>query len=66
MQLTAAQTFNRADLIWHDALVDVFGKAAGDARYTDAGKGDAGTALRAAYDNRTAARVEWEATRAAA
>ena len=34
----AYRAFMRADNAWHDELVKVFGKRAGDARYTPEGK----------------------------
>lgn len=39
-----------ADRAWHDELVRNFGKEAGDKRYTAAGKGSAGSLLRALHD----------------
>lgn len=60
---TAATAFNDADLNWHHALVDAFGNDAGQARYEPRGKGEEGTALRAAYEAREAARTAWEAAK---
>jgi hypothetical protein len=59
----AAEAFNTADLVWHNALVEIFGKDAGDMRYTSHGRGAEGTALRAAFDARCAAHDAWLASR---
>jgi hypothetical protein len=39
-----------ADSAWHKLLVEHFGQAAGDKRYTAAGKGEPGSELRQAHD----------------
>lgn len=49
------------DKMWQIALEAQFGKKAGDARYTAAGKGEAGSGLRSAYDARTSAQTAWHA-----
>lgn len=61
--LTTAIAFNDADLVWHHALIDAFGRDAGQARYEPRGRGEDGTPLRAAYDAREAARMAWQANR---
>ena len=43
------------DHAWSVELIRCFGKNAGDARYRPEGRGVPGSALRAAYDARTAA-----------
>lgn len=62
-RMAAATAFNDAELVWHNLLVDTFGKAAGDARYDGRGRGEEGSALRQAYEARDAARQAWEAAR---
>jgi hypothetical protein len=49
------------DNAWQAELVKAFGKHAGDMRYQSPGKGDPGTALRAAYEARMAAQARWHA-----
>ena len=49
------------DQAWQAELVKVFGKRAGDMRYVKAGRGELGSALRAAYEARTAAQEAWHA-----
>lgn len=44
---------------WSAELCKVFGKRAGDVRYTREGQGEPGSTLRAAYDARTAAQNDW-------
>lgn len=61
MKRTAAEIFNAADLDWHHALIDAFGKDAGQVRYEARGAGEPGTPLRAAYDARMAAFRNWRA-----
>ena len=51
----ALQTDNE----WSAELCKVFGKHAGDARYTRQGEGVPGSALRAAYEARQAAQEAW-------
>lgn len=51
-----------ADEAWQQQLVKVFGKGAGDARYVSAGKGEPGSALRAAHDARQQATEAWRAS----
>ena len=46
----------RTDDVWSAELQRLFGKRAGDVRYTPHGKGEPGSALRVAYDAREAAR----------
>lgn len=55
--------FDAADAAWQAELEAAFGKAAGDARYQPHGRGAEGTALRATYEAREAARIAWEAAR---
>lgn len=57
----AAHNFNAADLAWHHALIEAFGRDAGQARYEARGAGDPGTKLRAAYDARMVAFRDWRA-----
>jgi hypothetical protein len=54
--------FQDADDAWSAELHRVFGKQAGDARYTARGKGDEGSELRRLHDVREAARLAWEAS----
>lgn len=54
------RAFQAADDAWSVELRKAFGKQAGDIRYTPRGKGDHGTALRAAYDAREAARIAFD------
>ncbi len=61
----AQAAFDAADSAWSADLKRRFGKKAGDVRYTDAGKGEAGSKLRALYDAREAARQRWDEVRAA-
>jgi hypothetical protein len=61
--LALLTAFNDADLIWHNALIDVFGSNAGQARYEPRGRGEQGSPLRAAYLAREEARLAWEAAR---
>lgn len=51
-----------ADAAWHQHLEKVFGKGAGDARYTPAGKGEPGSALRVAHDRWREANEAWRAS----
>jgi hypothetical protein len=48
------------DDAWSMELQRLFGKRAGDVRYTPQGKGGPGTALRAAYEAREAARKAYD------
>ncbi len=48
-----------ADDRWSALLHKAFGKQAGDVRYTPRGHGEAGTALRAAYDRFCVTRDAW-------
>lgn len=48
-----------SDDAWHVELVKRFGKRASDARYRAEGKGEPGSALRAAYEARTRAQAVW-------
>lgn len=52
----------RADNAWSAELARLFGKHAGDVRYTLAGKGDEGSKLRELHDARMAAHAAWHAT----
>lgn len=58
-RILAAQAFRLADDEWKRQLEEVFGRAAGDARYDERGRGEEGTPLRRAYDDRDAARIAW-------
>jgi hypothetical protein len=51
--------FQQADDAWSAELKRIFGKRAGDARYTAEGKGEEGSDLRRLHDAREAARVAW-------
>jgi len=51
--------YQDADDAWSAELKRVFGKDAGQARYEPRGQGEDGSALRMAYEARTAARVVW-------
>lgn len=51
----------KTDNAWQAELEKVFGKQAGDKRYVRAGKGEPGTALRAAYEARQMAQEAWHA-----
>jgi hypothetical protein len=55
--LTAA--FEAADNAWQAELVNTFGVHASDLRYTSHGRGENGTALRAAYEARRVASDAW-------
>lgn len=59
----ALERFSLADDAWHKAVTEAFGKDAGQVRYTPAGRGLPGSALREAFDARENARREWEALR---
>ncbi len=61
-RLNAALALELADNEWQRQLEATFGRAAGDARYDERERGEAGTPLRRAYDDREAARRAWEAT----
>jgi hypothetical protein len=50
------------DQAWSAELQRLFGKRAGDVRYTKQGKGAPGTALRAIYEAREAADIAWNAS----
>jgi hypothetical protein len=54
--------FQEADDAWSAELTRVFGKNAGDARYTDKGKGLEGSELRRLHDARQAAQAAWHAS----
>ena len=47
------------DNAWSTELCKRFGKRAGDVRYTVEGQGEAGSALRVAYEARTEAQNAW-------
>ncbi len=57
----AAQALQLADNEWQHQLEAAFGIAAGDARYEDRGRGEEGTPLRRAHDDRKVARQAWDA-----
>jgi len=48
-----------ADAAWSAELKRIFGKHAGDARYTDRGKGETGSDLRRLHDAARAANAAW-------
>lgn len=50
---------NAADAAWQAELKKLYGKRAGDMRYTEAGEGEPGSDLRAAFNARRAAMLEW-------
>lgn len=54
--------FEKADEAWQIELENAFPDAH-EARYLPRGKGKEGTPLRAAYEAREAARLEWEELR---
>lgn len=56
---------HEADDDWQAELVALFGGHAAHFRYANAGRGDEGTALRAAYDRRAALMNEWIGRKAA-
>jgi hypothetical protein len=56
---TLTERFQRADDAWMAELVRIWGKDAGDVRYTSHARGDAGSTLRALYDARNAASDAW-------
>lgn len=63
--MTHAETtraFTAADHAWSRELRSLFGKEAGDVRYTKIGRGAEGSELRRLHDARDAARVAWEET----
>jgi hypothetical protein len=57
----AYEAFQRADDIWQIALEFKWGVRAGDMRYTDEARGEEGSDLRKAYDDRAAAQAAWNA-----
>lgn len=61
-RLTKYEAFQRADDEWQPQLVAAWGgRYAAEARYKPSGRGQEGTPLRLAYDEREAARLAWEA-----
>ena len=58
---TAYYAWIAADEAWAAELKTQFGKSAGDARYTDLGKGEAGSLLRKAHDAFVDARIHYQA-----
>jgi hypothetical protein len=58
----ALHAFQAADDAWSDQLQREFGKNAGDARYTERGKGDEGSTLSRLHNAREEARVAWYAS----
>jgi len=62
-RMNAAAALQLADDEWQRQLEATFGRAAGDARYDERGRGEPGTPLRRAYDDREVARLAWEAAR---
>lgn len=61
--IIATIAFQQADDAWGDELHRLFGKKAGDIRYTAAGKGIPGSELRRRYEARETARIAWDAAR---
>ena len=49
----------KADDAWHNELVRLFKKDAGDVRYTKAGKDEPGSVLRKLHDDWEVARDAW-------
>lgn len=56
----AREAFQRADDAWGAKLRQLFGKRAGDVRYSPQGKGDPGSVLRALYEAREHARIAYD------
>jgi hypothetical protein len=56
---SARKAFQAADDAWGDELRRLFGKRAGDVRYTVQGKGEAGSTLRGLHDAQVAAAAAW-------
>lgn len=50
------------DNLWQEELTRLYGKNAGDVRYTEEGKGKPGSKLRKTYDIRTKAVQDWHAS----
>jgi hypothetical protein len=61
-QTRAYWAFQACDEEWSRLGQAIFGKAWGDVRYTAAGKGEPGSALRQAHDDFATAREAWRAT----
>lgn len=57
VQADTRAAFQKADDAWGAELQRLFGKNAGEVRYTDAGKGKRGSPLRHRYNEREAARI---------
>ena len=53
------RAFQVADDAWSALLQETFGKRAGNARYSDLGKGVEGSELRRLHDERMAAQAMW-------
>ncbi len=62
-RMNAAAALQLADDEWQRQLEATFGSAAGDARYDERGRGEPGTPLRRAHNDREVARLAWEAAR---
>lgn len=60
VMLAAQAAFGRADDFFSRELEARFGKRAGDMRYTAEGRGEEGSTLRFAHDQRERLRVAWE------
>lgn len=61
-RIIARNALQLADDEWQRQIEAAFGRSAGDARYDDRGRGEPGTPLRRAYDDRAVARLAWEAS----
>lgn len=59
----ASKEFCTADDAWSIELQRLFGKRAGDVRYTRQGEGELGSELRRLYECRTFAMMQWEMAR---
>lgn len=59
----ASVAFEIADHAWGRELVALFGRAAGNVRYTKQGRGEEGSQLRQLYTERTEAQRAWDAAR---
>lgn len=55
-----SKEFSAADDAWSIELQRLFGKRAGDVRYTKQGEGAPGSELRRLHECRTFARMQWE------
>ena len=59
----AEKLFREADGEWTRELVKAFGRDAANAQYEKRGRGEFGSALRAAYEARQNAQRVWEVSR---